>query len=526
MEVAAARLEDMDAEEPLDAAPPEPASPARSAPEHANPTSPRRSMREDRDQTSLLEHVRGVGADELAAAIAAASEGPDGDETGLNAGTPVDEPAATPERASAEEDAPMEEAEEGEAAAVGEAADEGVEELRTPTGAGASAPLAELPADWRALLDEPEEELKLKLAELQRIAVEIEAAEAAHAEGGDAPAETTLPLSFPTLKIEGAAMAPPRRAQSAWGYFIADKFGSRPSKEAGATWKALAEEEKQQYVAMAGEDKTRFKDEIRVYEAWDHPEAEVADASTDAVGAAASDPGTCLLPISRIRTCMKLSGELDKKKIHKEAAFAVAKCAELFIEYLAEQSLSESRKRGKGKTVGKQDFGAMIYGVRCADQFEFMHEDFPRTEVCAQPKTRPRVAPRPPKPKRPLEPSADVNSDAEGGAEKGGGAKRAGRPVGKKGRGAAEAPAQKNTMTNFFSRQSGPWQPPAEADARRGSDDEAEAEEEEGEEIAALASRLEVDDDDDEEVMIDPTKRHRAAARPARRNVIEDDDDE
>ena len=91
------------------------------------------------------------------------------------------------------------------------------------------------------------------------------------------------------------------------------------------------------------------------------------------------------------------------------------------------------------------------------------------------------------------------------------------------GRGAAEAPAQKNTMTNFFSRQSGPWQPPAEADARRGSDDEAE--EEEGEEIAALASRLEVDDEE-EEVMIDPTKRHRAAARPARRNVIEDDDDE
>ena len=61
---------------------------------------------------------------------------------------------------------------------------------------------------------------------------------------------------------------------------------------------------------------------------------------------------------------MKLSGELEKKKIHKEAAFAVAKCAELFIEYLAEQSLAECRKRGRAKTVGKQVPTAQSPAVR------------------------------------------------------------------------------------------------------------------------------------------------------------------
>lgn len=129
---------------------------------------------------------------------------------------------------------------EGEAGpAETEAADD--EDAAAPANEETGAEIEEeapvFPSNWRALLEESDDVLRRQLKALHRISLARDEA--------DPPSTEPLPLEFPTLKVHDGKMDLPRRAMSGWSYFIADKHGSRPSKEAGDEWKALSEDAKE-----------------------------------------------------------------------------------------------------------------------------------------------------------------------------------------------------------------------------------------------------------------------------------------
>ena len=91
----------------------------------------------------------------------------------------------------------------------------------------------------------------------------------------------------------------PKRATPAFSYFLRDKYGSRPSREAGDAWKLLSEEEKGKYVEQHATDKARYDAEKEAYKRYlaDHPElGAAAAAASDEL-----DPGGSVLPLAKVR---------------------------------------------------------------------------------------------------------------------------------------------------------------------------------------------------------------------------------
>jgi histone H3/H4 len=90
----------------------------------------------------------------------------------------------------------------------------------------------------------------------------------------------------------------PKRATPAFSYFLRDKYGSRPSREAGDAWKLLGEEEKGKYVEQHATDKARYEAEKEVYKRYlaDHPELGAAAAAA----ADELDPGGSVLPLAKV----------------------------------------------------------------------------------------------------------------------------------------------------------------------------------------------------------------------------------
>ena len=131
---------------------------------------------------------------------------------------------------------------------------------------------------------------------------------------GDADGDGNGDEATPSRKAEGDAGAAgdaespadasempnlPKRATPAFSYFLRDKYGSRPSREAGDAWKALSEEEKAQYTAMHATDKARYDAEKEAYKRYlaDHPElGAAAAAASDEL-----DPGGSVLPLAKVR---------------------------------------------------------------------------------------------------------------------------------------------------------------------------------------------------------------------------------
>ena len=90
----------------------------------------------------------------------------------------------------------------------------------------------------------------------------------------------------------------PKRVTPAFSYFLRDKYGSRPSREAGDAWKLLSDEEKGKYTEQHATDKARYDAEKEAYKRYlaEHPElGAAAAAASDEL-----DPGGSVLPLAKV----------------------------------------------------------------------------------------------------------------------------------------------------------------------------------------------------------------------------------
>ena len=299
------------------------------------------------------------------------------------------------------------------------------------------------------------------------------------------------PAQIHSARAMDAESAPisvrPRRAQTPWNLFILDRFGNRPSREAGEAWKALGGEERQLYIERASVDKARHQSEMAAYEKLlqEHPELAPRREAEDN---AALDAGASYLPVMKVRKIMRHNEEV--KGVAKDGLFAVCKSAELLVTMLTEQC-SASARRHKRKTIGLQDFGVVLHGAQSADLLAFMHAEFPPKDAMLAPRARTlRHAAEGHAPTCSVATSLDEMMEAA--------AARAPRPRAPR---APKEAAQSTTMKSFFSAM------PAGADAA-GAD--------EGVEDAA--------EDDVEETIGAPVREPDAGGRK-RRAVIDDDDE-
>jgi len=174
----------------------------------------------------------------------------------------------------------------------------------------------------------------------------------------------------------------PKRATPAFSYFLRDKYGSRPSREAGDAWKLLSDEEKGKYTEQHATDKARYDAEKEAYKRYlaEHPElGAAAAAASDEL-----DPGGSVLPLAKVKRMMRLANLTPTTAIAKDAVFLVSKSAETFLQMLTEQSVHFARA-GKRKKVSTVDLEHVLYGNRNADLLDFLHGDFPKQARRATP---------------------------------------------------------------------------------------------------------------------------------------------
>ena len=401
---------------------------------------------------SMVEAERGgqIGADEEEMAVE----------------TAVDDPIADEGTAAAD----------GAAAAVATAdeppVDDELADSATPAADAAETP-AEEPAEEEAQTASGADDQALQ--EEQVVKGEDEAAEAA------TPAP---PLELPKA---------PKRAKPAFSYFLDDKFGSRPSREAGDAWKTLSDDEKRPYVEKHEADKERYARELEVQKEFfaAHPELVPPSAGGKDDD---DDPATAVLPLAKVKRLMRKANLKPSTSIAKDAVFLVAKSSEAFLHLLTEQS-AHAAVGHKRKKVTMGDFDGVLYGNRNADLLDFLHGDFPKGAYKADRQTPLKRAvskPRKPKPAAGEGGDGDGDGDGEAGvANKENGSKR------KKGA-AAEAPVQSTNMHHFFGAKPAGAEgdeadvtTPSKMETGEGDDEDDEDDDEDEEEAA--------DDDDDEQ---------------------------
>ncbi|XP_045181200.1 chromatin accessibility complex protein 1-like [Mercenaria mercenaria] len=84
----------------------------------------------------------------------------------------------------------------------------------------------------------------------------------------------------------------------------------------------------------------------------------------------ADDRGKCELPLSRVRTIMKSSPDVNN--INQEALFLAAKATEMFIQSLAQVSLEQSSDKGLLKY---NDLAEIVDGI---DTLQFLQDIIPK----------------------------------------------------------------------------------------------------------------------------------------------------
>lgn len=183
----------------------------------------------------------------------------------------------------------------------------------------------------------------------------------------------------------------PKRALAAWGSYILEMHGGRPSQEAGNGWKALSDEDKEPFVEKAAADKARYQQEKEAYAAWAsaHPVAAalLQPAKASSVEGAL-DLTTAYLPLSKVRKIMKVDGvDVEVGGITKEAVFAVCKATECMLTMLGELSATAARV-SKRKSITTGDLASVMYGTRAADLMAFAHADMPRSSLIVVPTTK------------------------------------------------------------------------------------------------------------------------------------------
>ena len=76
------------------------------------------------------------------------------------------------------------------------------------------------------------------------------------------------------------APSKPTRAMTAWGFFLAERFGKKMSREAGEMWRALSVDDKAMFEEKAVTDKERYQVEMVGWKKWvdKYPELEEVSA--------------------------------------------------------------------------------------------------------------------------------------------------------------------------------------------------------------------------------------------------------
>lgn len=306
----------------------------------------------------------------------------------------------------------------------------------------------------------------------------------------------------------GEVVSKPKRAVTPWALWLASVHGGKPSKAAGEAWRALSDEERAPWIERAAIDKKRHNEELVAYKAALARGATSADAQP--VGTIEVEDGHSALPIAVVRRAMK-AAKADARSATREGTFLISKASELVLGMLCEQA-AEHAVRERRKTLTLHDIGRVIYGSRSADLFAFLHDDLTRKLTLER---APRTVRGPMKPRAPREPaveglptvasfcrsggappaaqsrrSGNVDFGAETPADEEGlkaelppppckGRSR-GRPASTRATKAAPKPTkpavkstvlgrgskrstvdavQSKTMTSFFTKQSGAWQP-------------------------------------------------------------------
>ncbi len=347
----------------------------------------------------------------------------------------------------------------------------------------------------------------------------------------EAPFEADASAPMSTEKPAPVVCSKPKRAMSAFFFWLREKHGGRPSTGAGHEWAQLADEEKAPFAQAAAADKERYAGEMAVYTER-LSKGEIC-APDDPDG-----PASLVFPIARLR---KMMSTVEPKRFTKEAVFVLGKTVETVVELLAEHC-GESARRANRKAVVLQDFGKVIYGAKFADFFAFLHSEFPRRVVT---EARPRAERAAAATKKaaaaeveklqaaegsarvtsffatgegPWKPSnyqaASTSAEASVAAPKT--APPRGNATGKKVAAAAKASTASAALRSWLA-----TAPPAPAD---GADEPIDFDE--GNESINVRKRRAIESDDEDAENAPPNEDASSRARPVKRRAIESDDED
>ncbi|DAZ94748.1 TPA: hypothetical protein N0F65_011564 [Lagenidium giganteum] len=197
-------------------------------------------------------------------------------------------------------------------------------------------------------------------------------------------------------------MAPIKKPMSGYMHFCNEVRGDiikeNPGSNVGAVmklvsvkWKELSEQDKERYQEIAKKDKERYEQERR-----EQIEAGVLEEPVAVEKVAAPH----LYPIGRVKRVIQTDPEAGR--VTRDAAVAIAKAAELFVQFLAtkgyENALYQNRRQIKDRDVTR--------AIHTTSVLDWLREDFPDLSKAAA--ATAAAAAAAPKPKKPIQ--ADANA--------------------------------------------------------------------------------------------------------------------
>lgn len=139
------------------------------------------------------------------------------------------------------------------------------------------------------------------------------------------------------------------------------------TKYFASQWRAMTDEEKQPFVDLAAKEKETYDHDLKAY-----IEAGGSMEVNKSASGSANDSCALQLPLSVISRIVRRDN--DVKRASKDAATAIAKATELFLEYAAMQTFRNVEP--KRKTIAFRHFRKAI--VKGPEALEFLAPDFPK----------------------------------------------------------------------------------------------------------------------------------------------------
>eukprot|EP00743_Colponemidia_sp_Colp-15_P005630 GILK01006053.1.p1 GENE.GILK01006053.1~~GILK01006053.1.p1 ORF type:complete len:273 (-),score=58.05 GILK01006053.1:458-1189(-) len=170
----------------------------------------------------------------------------------------------------------------------------------------------------------------------------------------------------PPAKRQRSEVTAPKKPLTAYFLFLREvrpAYVHLKASEAARTmsqkWKELSAEEKKAYQDQAAKDKLQYDLLLREYEELQkESQAHAIDEEDNTEAGTAEEEATLLrFPLARIRRIIKKDPEV--KQVRADATHAIAKAAELFVEYFAAEAAKVSMQT-KRKIVTMLDIGASM----------------------------------------------------------------------------------------------------------------------------------------------------------------------